>query len=420
MDWVFSEKAIHSLAHSTARLNIWHGAVRSGKTIASIIRWIEYIRTAPTSGYLVMIGKTERTLRRNILGEIEKIVGQKNFHYNAGDAVATIYGRQIYCYGANDERAEGKIRGLTVSGAYGDELSLWPKSFFNQLLARMSVRGAKFFGTTNPDGPYHYLRVDYLDRVGELDLAEFFFTLEDNPALDPAYVTALKDEYKPGTLWYRRFIDGAWVAAEGAVYDFFNEAEHTLPVLPESYRPDEYVIAVDYGTSNATSAGLYGVWHQPIFGNVKALRLDGYYYDGRSTGRQKTDSQYAKEIEEKFGQFKDSARLIIDPSAASFKAEMRRHGWRRITDARNNVVDGIRTQAKMLHNGEYKLLQTPGNKQAIRDYGAYLWDSKAQARGEDKPLKRDDHTKDEERYFLETMFGTPPATERARARLRSW
>lgn len=419
MSWVFSTKARDSIRDSTARQNIWHGSVRSGKTISSIIRWLTFIRTAPTGGHLVMVGKTERTLKRNILTEIERIAGAKNYRFNAGEGVATIFGREVFVYGANDERAEGKIRGLTVSGAYGDELSLWPESFYKQLLARMSVKGAQLFGTTNPDGPYHWLKTGYLDRADELNLRAFHFALEDNPALDPEYVTALKAEYVPGSLWYKRFIEGLWVAAEGAVYDFFNEADHTLTALPDALSPDGHWISVDYGTSNATSAGLYAAWRRGGPGDLKAVRLDGYYYDGRATGRQKTDTEYAEDLEEKFGAYRASARVLLDPSAASFKTELRKRGWK-VIDAHNDVLDGIRTQAKMLHNGEYKLLNTPGNKQAIRDYGAYLWDTKAQARGEDKPIKQHDHTKDEERYFLHTLFGRTQTTTAARQRLSGW
>lgn len=349
-----------------------------------------------------MVGKTERTLRRNILSEVERIVGSRNYRFNAGEGVAHILGREVFVYGANDERAEGKIRGLTVAGAYGDELSLWPESFYAQLLARMSIRGAMLFGTTNPDGPYHWLKANYLDRAAELNLRAFHFALEDNPALDPQYVADLKAEYGAGTLWYRRFILGDWVAAEGAVYDFFNESEHVAATAPER-DPDRLFLSIDYGTSNATSAGLYGTWKEPV-GNLKALRLDGYYYDGKASGRQKTDADYARDLEERFGDQRRRIRVILDPSAASFKAELKKHGWR-VTAAKNDVLDGIRTQAKMLQAGEYRILDAPGNKQAIRDYGAYLWDTKAQARGEDKPIKSNDHTKDEERYFLHTVFG---------------
>lgn len=409
MEWVFSDKAAESIRDSTARLNIWHGAVRSGKTINSIIRWLTFIRNAP-DGHLLMVGKTERTLKRNILDEIERIVGPRRFKHHIGTGEAWILGRKILLVGANDLRSERKIRGLTLAGAYGDELTLWPEGFYRMLLSRLSVRGAMLFGTTNPDGPYHWLKTGFLDQAG-LDLRAWHFNLEDNPALDPAYVAALKAEYGEGSLWYRRFIEGAWVAAEGAVYDFFNETEHVIDDAPTE-QPDRLVLSIDYGTSNATSAGLYATWAKPLGSGMQAVRLDGYYYDGRATGRQKTDTEYAQDLDDQFGHLKPRLTVILDPSAASFKTELRKHQWT-VRAANNDVIDGIRTQAKMLRSGRYKLLDTPGNKQAIRDYGAYLWDPKAQERGEDKPIKQHDHTKDEERYVLHTIFGghtTDPKT----------
>ena len=408
MEWVFSDKAAESIRDSTARLNIWHGAVRSGKTINSIVRWLTFLRSAP-DGHLLMVGKTERTLKRNILDEIERIVGARAFRYSSGTGEAWILGRRVLLAGANDLRSEGKIRGLTLAGAYGDELTLWPEGFYRMLLSRLSVRGAMFFGTTNPDGPYHWLKTGFLDQAG-LDLRAWHFNLEDNPALDPAYVAALKAEYGEGSLWYRRFIEGAWVAAEGAVYDFFNEAEHVIPNAPEE-KPDRLVLSIDYGTSNATSAGLYATWARPLTSGLQAVRLDGYYYDGRATGRQKTDTEYASDLNDQFGELKPKLTVILDPSAASFKTELSKGGWA-VRDANNDVIDGIRTQAKMLRNGRYKLLDAPGNKQAIRDYGAYLWDKRAQERGEDKPLKQHDHSKDDERYCLHTLYGGPTPTMR--------
>lgn len=418
MQWAFSPTARDSIRDSTARLNIWHGSVRSGKTISSIIRWITFIGNAPP-GALLMVGKTERTLKRNILDEIEQIVGAKNYKYVGGSGEAWICGRKVLLVGANDERAEGKIRGLTVAGAYGDELTLWPEGFFRQLLARMSVRGAKLFGTTNPDGPYHWLKASFLDRAADLDLRAFHFQLEDNIALDPAYVESLKAEYGEGTLWYKRFIQGLWIAAEGAVYDFFHEDQHVVDALPDRH-PDQVDVSIDYGTSNATSAGAYASWNRVPQGNLRAVRLAGWYYDGRATGRQKTDTEYADEITTWLKQLDQPIRYVfVDPSAASFAAELRKRKVRKkplsVRRARNDVLDGIRTQAKMLRSGEYKIRRDPSNGPCIRDYGAYLWDTRAQARGEDKPLKQHDHTKDEERYYLHSMFGglyTDQATAR--------
>src|SRR5690606_31029182 len=130
-------------------------------------------------GELIMEGKTERTLKRNIIDVLEQMVGSRYFKYNLGSGEATLFGRRIYLVGANDMRSEGKIRGLTLAGAYGDEITLWPESFFTMLLSRLSVSGAKFIGTTTPDSPYHWLMKNYLERAGELDLKSWHFSLED-------------------------------------------------------------------------------------------------------------------------------------------------------------------------------------------------------------------------------------------------
>lgn len=409
--------ADRSILAATKRQNIWHGPVRSGKTVASLLAWVEYVDQAPP-GDLVMIGKTETTLQRNILQPLQQFLGS-NFGYSMGRHEAWLRSvtqdrwRSIWLAGANDERSEGKVRGMTAAGAYGDELTLWPEGFYKQMLARLSVRGARLFGTTNPDGPYHWLKANYLDRADVLNLAGFSWSIDDNEHLDADYVADLKREYGEGTLWYKRFIDGLWVAAEGAVYDFFNESEHVIKAVPSE--PDELFLSVDYGTSNATSAGLYGAWREPVNG-LKAARLRGYYHSGRDTGRQKTDSEYADDLDREFEDVKPRIkRVILDPSAASFKAELRKRGWK-VLEANNDVLDGIRTQAKMLKSGEYAIIDHPTNKQAIRDYGAYLWDSKAQARGEDKPLKQHDHTKDEERYALHTLFAARVGTDVKTAR----
>ncbi|MGL5915339.1 MAG: PBSX family phage terminase large subunit, partial [Culicoidibacterales bacterium] len=126
-----------------------------------------------------------------------------------------------------------------------------------------------------------------------------------------------------------------------------------------------------------------------------------YYHSGRETGITKTDSQYATELKAWLNG-EVIREFLIDPSAASFNAELQKQGFP-TRDADNDVLDGIRTQARMLVSGEYKI-----NKictQTIKDYSAYLWDKRAQERGEDKPLKQNDHTKDFERYALFTNFG---------------
>jgi PBSX family phage terminase large subunit len=396
----FSEKSRESIIASTARINIWDGAVRSGKTISSILRWLEYVQDCPDENKLLMVGKTERTLRRNVLDVIQDMVDTEG-KYNRGLGLFHLFGKQIEIIGANDERAENKIRGVTLAGAYGDEISLWPENFFRMLLSRLSVEGAKFFGTTNPDSPYHWLKTGFLDEH-ELNLKRFHFTLQDNPNLPLSFIRELEKEYTG--LWHKRFIRGLWVLAEGSIYDMWNEESHIVDVkkmlgTKNKVQFDKYIVSIDYGTNNPCTFGLYGFDHKlPVY-----LQRE-YYYDSKTAGRQKTDSEYADDFDDFVGDVKPLA-IYCDPSAASFIAELRRRGYR-LTPAKNDVVDGIRFVGNMLRNGEY--LVDKSCKHTIQEFSSYIWDEKAQKRGEDKPLKEHDHTMDRDRYGLFTHFYREP------------
>jgi len=394
----FSRKAYRSIVESVARLNFWEGSVRSGKTISSIVRWLDFVRTAPTNGRLLMVGRTQGTLKRNIIDPILDMVG-KDAHYNRGTGELHLFGRVVDTMGASDERAQEKIRGATIAGAYGDEVTLWPESFFKMLLSRLSVRGAKFFGTTNPDSPYHWLKVEYLERARELGIRVFHFTLDDNPNLDPDYVKALKREYTG--LWFKRFILGLWVLADGVVFDMFDEARHVVDVsailaAQGKDRFDRYFVACDYGTSNPCTFGLYGY----NAGKPPVYLVKEYYYDSAKKGRQKTDGEYADDLKVFLGDLRPVA-LYVDPSAASFITELGKRGLN-VTPADNDVLNGIRFVGNMLTQAAF--LVDKGCTHTIQEFGGYLWDAKAQKRGEDKPLKERDHAMDRNRYGLYTHF----------------
>ena len=385
----FSRKQLDVIANSTARMNILDGSVRSGKTIASLVAWIMFVSEA-SPGELLMVGKTERTLKRNILDVLEQMVGPRYFKYNLGSGEATLFGRRIYLVGANDMRSEGKIRGLTLAGAYGDEITLWPESFFTMLLSRLSVPGARFIGTTNPDSPYHWLMRNYLRRANELDLKSWHFSLEDNPNLDPKYVEALKREYTG--LWYKRYILGQWVLAEGIVYDMFDPQKHVVPTVDRPYT--QYYVSIDYGVQNPTTFGLWGLY-KGVWYKVKE-----YHYDGRGSGRQKDNEEYYRDLVEFLGNIQPRA-IIIDPSAQSFIATIKKKGRFAVRPARNDVLEGIQNMATALNTG--KILYNDCCEETFREFASYIWDEKAAERGEERPVKQNDHQLDADRYFVNTI-----------------
>lgn len=387
-----------SFIESNARINIWHGAVRSGKSFASMIRWIEYIIHGP-GGDLMMIGKTNTSLYRNVVKHLVEFVGG-DAQYYSGKQELHIWGRTIYLVGANDERAQGKIQGSTLAGAYVDEASLIPESFFQMLMSRLSVEGAKIFITTNPDSPFHWLKVNYLDRENELNskdarhIKSWGFLMEDNPSLTENYKSSLRSEYKG--LWYNRYIEGKWVLAEGTIYDFFDDKLHVIDNPPS--HAHYYIVGVDYGTTNPTAFTLIG-YNPQTFPNMW-LEVE-YYWDSRKRNKQKTDAEFAIDLK-KFISGKNVRAIYMDPSAASFKAECRKTGIDNLYDANNEVLDGIRYQSQLLSVGTFKISRICKN--TIEEFGTYRWDDKSLKLGEDKPLKQNDHCLDSIRYALFTHF----------------
>jgi len=396
----FSKKQIYSIRNSNKRLNIWHGSVRSGKTFASLIRFLEFCYSAP-EGPLIMVGRTGRTLKRNILDPLSEMLGSRYFRVTQGRGEASLCGRLIYLASASDERAQEKIRGGTFSGAYGDEVTLWPESFFTMLLSRLSVKGAKGFYTTNPDSPFHWLKTGYIDRADYLNLAEFHFELDDNDALDSEFKAELKKEYTG--LFYQRFIDGLWVQAEGSVYDMFDSAVHVIPEgkCPGVDAMDSIFFGVDYGTSNPCVFLLIGRQGDDYY------VLDEYHYDGGKTGKQKTDSQYVEDFENKFGEVSTSkggrAPVVVDPSALSFITALKGAGFK-VVKGDNEVLAGIRNISMLFSQGRLYISSRCPN--LIKEFQSYVWDPKAQQRGEDKPIKENDHGPDALRYPIRTLvFG---------------
>ena len=378
------------------RINLLSGSVRSGKTWISLVLWAFWVATMPKEKNYLMTAKSLTTLKRNVLDLLTELVGEKNFTFSIAQKQALLFGRKIYLEGANDARAESKIRGMTLQGAYCDELTLYGENFFTMMLSRLSEPNAKLFATTNPDTPMHWLNKKYIERGHELNMLLMTFLIDDNTFLDPNYVEELKKEYVG--VFYDRFIRGLWVVAEGLVYPRFSKADNVTEDIPES---GTYYISIDYGTLNPFSAGLWCV------SDGKAVRIKEYYHSGRDTKRQLTDEEYHAALE-KLIQYTDSEgilqeyeidRVVIDPSAASFIACMRRHGKFRVKHAVNTVIDGIRNVTSMLNSK--RLFIHSSCKDSIKEFKLYSWDDKAQ---EDKVIKENDHAMDDIRYFVNTIL----------------
>jgi PBSX family phage terminase large subunit len=402
-----SVKQAISLVDSFARINVWHGSIRSGKTFVSIVAFLMALVQTPNEGLILICGRTLDTIGRNILGPMtdDGVMGKllaSQVKWTPGASVAVILGRTVHLVGANDKRSEGKIRGSTVALVYVDEATLLPEDFWKQLLGRMSVAGAQLFATTNPDNPSHWLRKNFISRQGELNLAHWQFGLDDNPSLNPRYVNDLKAEYTG--LWYKRFILGDWVQSEGAVYEMWDPDRHVVDVLPLMTK--WLAIGIDYGTTNPFSGLVLGL------GADRRLYLTGEYrYDSKLSKRQLTDVEYSKQVRSFLLQHPiPGSRLkgvspdwwIVDPSAASFRVQLYEDG---VTArlANNEVKSGINTLGSLLATDRLKVHRSCTG--FISEAPAYSWDEKQSNDGKDVPVKADDHSLDAARY---AVFTTRP------------
>jgi PBSX family phage terminase large subunit len=386
---ISSPKQDASFKDAVHAFNIWVGAVRSGKTFSATRRFRYDLQHGP-AGDAMIIGVNRGAIDRNVITPLYNMLG---FPVPSPKTMKTkLFGRDVYFIGAPDVGAVSTIQGCTLAMAYVDEATCIPEPFWKMLESRLSIPGAKLLATCNPDGPAHWLKKQYLDRANELDVKFWNFNLEDNPQLDEEYKKRIKASFTG--LWYKRFILGQWALAQGAIYDNYdqyNEYEN-----PNS-NPEYYIVGIDYGTTNATAAVLCAVntkvWPQ--------IRVEAeYYYDSRKTGRSKTDAELVKDIQEFIG-YKNVSGVYLDPAAASFKIALRQADVP-VIDANNDVLLGIKTVGKFIAG---KNLVIHKSCQTLREHiQSYAWDPKAADRGEDKPIKHEDHICDALRYAICTRF----------------
>ncbi|WP_307868439.1 PBSX family phage terminase large subunit [Cellulosimicrobium cellulans] len=410
-----SPKQYDFLTTSDATVNVLDGSIRSGKTIVSLLRWYGFMARAPRGGELVMIGRTRDAIFRNVIKPMqdESLFGPLagTVKYTNGAPTATILGRTVHIIGASDAKAEKSIRGMTVAGAYVDEITVIPEEFFTQLLGRMSVAGAKLFGTTNPDSPAHWFKTKFLNKVDARDSdgnpvlpgwKYWHFVMDDNPSLSEDYKRRKRAEFTG--LWFRRFILGEWVAAEGAIYDTWDPDVHVIRYEDMPTLRELVAVGVDYGTTNATAAVVIGITAEL---RPRLIVVDEWRYQAGEHGSRWTDAQLSKGLRDWMASIKIPGQphltapgwVFLDPAAASFRVQLAADNLPTM-DAENDVKYGIQTVASLL--GGKRLIVTDRCHELIREIPAYAWDDKAALRGEDKPVKVDDHQVDGLRYAVTT------------------
>lgn len=371
------------------RWNVSYGATRSGKTYLDYWKIPYRIRHAGNNGLILLLGNTKGTLERNILDPLRQIWTPALVGHVGSNNKVHLFGREAYALGADKVNQVSKLQGSGLAYCYGDEMATWHLGVFKMLQSRLDKPGACFDGTTNPADPEHWVK-KFIDS--DADIYSMGFTIDDNPFLEPSFVENLKREYA-GTVYYDRYILGKWVTAEGRVYPMFSDNPDRFLWKGSTLGLDgQFFVSIDYGTVNPMSMGLWCVRGQ------QAIRLKEYYHDSRATGKQLTDEEYYTALEELTAGFY-IRKIVIDPSAASFIATIRRHGKFSVWPAENSVLNGIRVTATLMNSGMVKIHESC--KDAIREFELYRWDDE---KHEDAVIKENDHSMDDIRYFCATVL----------------
>ncbi len=387
------QKKILAFPYSDYDALICDGAVRSGKT--SIVMWafINWAMREFNGQRFGICGKTVDSATKNIIIPfISMSLAKERYtlRWRRSDKLLEVRRGFVTNYfevfGGKDESSQDLIQGRTFAGVLLDEVVLMPQSFVNQSLARCSVDGAKLWFSCNPGSPQHWFYLEWIKKHKERNALYLHFEMADNPSLSEKTLERYRSQYSG--VFYDRYIRGLWVIAEGLIYPMFGDSNIT-DKIPDS---GDYYISCDYGTLNPFSAGLWCV------NRGRAVRVKEYYHSGRDSSHQLTDEEYYQEIEKLAGD-RDIHHIIVDPSAASFIACIRRHGRFSVRKAKNDVLYGIRLTSVMLRAGVIRI--GADCKDAIREFGLYRWEEKGEV---DKPVKENDHAMDDIRYFCATVM----------------
>jgi len=428
----FTKKSLEVLAkHRLAKYTLLEGAVRSGKSyLADYVAIKKVIPRLPACNILIS-GYTADSVKQNIISEWEdKLNNTFKEHRDSKGTYYTVstrglHDKRFYIRGGGKGGDEKSIRGHEYGFWYADEINMHTAEFIELARTRMSFVGASAIWTCNPDSPTNHVKTNFIDMKDEPNMKGVFhnfkFTMYDNLSLPEDYRHELANTFHG--VFYERNVLGKWVAAEGHIYTMLTD-DNITGYIPAN--PKKVYITADYGSSNSTV-------FQKIYEEDGVLYIvDEWEHDGRkgfihniqkgvpvktSWQKAKTPSDYVDDLRDFIGRdFTRLSGIFADPSAKHFILEGKKAGIPKWKDADNDVISGIQILQDKFMKKEIMI-----HKSCRRSYIqliGYLWDKKAQEKGEDKPVKVDDHFPDALRYLTSTIANLKPVYAKGMGRSR--
>ena len=377
-------EVLESFAIDNPKILICSGAKRAGKTFILIKIFLAHVSLFRNQGLSFIIGgTTQSSIKRNILNDLEKIIGREIKFKDDGHF--PLYGNKIYCFHGANADSYKSMRGFTSAGALLNEPTTLHDTFVKEAISRCSYEGARVFMDTNPENPTHTVKVDYIDKDGQrlkngqLNIKAFNFTLYDNTFLNKEYVESIEAS-TPSGMFFDRDILGTWVASEGVVYQDFNKDKHYIKNI-DKVDIKKYFCGVDFGWEHYGSIVVIG----------KDLN-DNYYLIKEYAYKHKDIEEWiniAKEIKAKYG----NVNFYCDHARPDYIDKLKRSGIRAI-NANKEVLEGISMIAKLIKTDKLFILEDNVTRFKDEIYN-YVWQ-----KGKDDPVKQFDDVLDSLRYAI--------------------
>ncbi len=395
------QKAIFAFILSDCQYLICDGAVRSGKTVVMSNAFIIWAMENFNGQLFGICSKTVSNAERNVLNPLitDSQLPYKMKYHRADRYLSVTCGdkeNKFYLFGGKDESSYTLIQGITLAGVFLDEVALMPRSFVEQAISRTLTYGPKkkIWFNCNPEGQLHWFNQEWVikaDKGEKKSVTHLHFLMSDNPIMTKEAIADTENMFSG--VFYQRYIEGKWVAAEGLIYDMFDMEKHIIDTSTLEYEGGYYVSS-DYGIQNAN---VFLLWRKEK-GTDRHIVLKECYYSGRENNKQKTVSELVDMLDDMLDGIKPE-KVFIDPSAAALIVELRKRGYS-IMKADNDVLDGIADVATMI--GKNRIMVDKSCKNTINEFGVYCWDAKAAEHGADQPVKANDHAMDAVRYYIRT------------------
>lgn len=263
------------------------GPAQCGKTEAAIPGFLTWLHYAHSESAVVMLAKGRTQLAQVVKPRVETWLREHGYplrwRWDGADYADVpshvpgetnrvwliVAGEKGKTTGGASQTAE-RIQGFTLSGAYIDELTNCAPALVEMLLSRfVAMPGAKIVGTCNPEGPTHWLKRNWIDRIdsGELPGEHIPFSMADNPQVDRQHAEAMAAGWTGA--FRRRMLLGEWAATEGAIYPHFVIRTPTADMTVARWE-----VAIDYAPHGLGHALLIG-WIDGRPWVLDELRTDG-------------------------------------------------------------------------------------------------------------------------------------------------